>query len=164
MEVPYCHTVICHLSRFDGEMHRQLPLVAFCLRRRVFGDLQSPSRQLADFQSARVADPLLPPPVDCKSTGTNIRGNKGNSVRKNEKNVAKSAIFAYFRCVFSNPNVCSRGFAIPESLTTDFQSARVADPLLISLWIANSQGQMFALPFVLSLIMFRPLAKKRVEN
>ena len=57
-----------------------------------------------------------------------------------------------------------REFVIPEVLIADILSARVADPLLIPLWIVNPQGQMFALPFVLSLIMFRPLAKKRVEN
>ena len=55
--------------------------------------------------------------------------------------------------------VCPRGFVIPEALTADFQSARVADPHLFPLWIANPQGQVLFL-----LIFFRPLAKKRVEN
>ena len=54
---------------------------------------------------------------------------------------------------------CPRGFVIPELTIADLQSARVADPLLIPLWIANPQGQVLFL-----LIFFRPLAKKRVEN
>ena len=36
---------------------------------------------------------------------------------------------------------CPRGFAIPELVTADFQSARVTDPLLSTLWIANPQGR-----------------------
>ena len=53
----------------------------------------------------------------------------------------------------------SRGFVIPEVLIADILSARVADPMLITLWIANPQRQVLFL-----LIFFRPLAKKRVEN
>ena len=54
---------------------------------------------------------------------------------------------------------CPRGFAIPELAIADLQSARVADPQLTTLWIANPQGQVLFL-----LIFFRPLAKKREEN
>ena len=54
---------------------------------------------------------------------------------------------------------CPRGFAIPEVIAADCKSARVADPQLITLWIANPQGQVLFL-----LIFFRPLAKKREEN
>ena len=36
---------------------------------------------------------------------------------------------------------CPRGFVIPESIKADMSSARVADPQLITLWIANPQGQ-----------------------
>ena len=34
-----------------------------------------------------------------------------------------------------------RGFVIPEVLNADILSARVTDPQLSSLWIANPQGQ-----------------------
>ena len=34
-----------------------------------------------------------------------------------------------------------REFVIPEVLIADILSARVTDPLLITLWIANPQGQ-----------------------
>ena len=49
-----------------------------------------------------------------------------------------------------------RGFVLPASLKADMLSARVVDPQLITLWIANPQGQVL-LSFPLSLIMFRPL-------
>ena len=38
-------------------------------------------------------------------------------------------------------SLCPRGFAIPVVVIADMLSARVAGPLLISLWIANPQGQ-----------------------
>ena len=40
-----------------------------------------------------------------------------------------------------NKKHCPRGFAILESLIADILSARVTDPQLIPLWIANPQGQ-----------------------
>ena len=43
-------------------------------------------------------------------------------------------------------------------------SARVADPQLIPLWIANPQGRANNPQGQMLLIKFRPLAKKRVEN
>ena len=52
---------------------------------------------------------------------------------------------------------CPRGFVIHEVIAADLQSARVTDPQLVPLWIANPQGQVL-------LIVFRPLAKKREEN
>ena len=58
---------------------------------------------------------------------------------------------------------CPRGFAIPELVTADILSARVTDPLLSTLWIANPQGRML-FPMIFPLIFFRPLAKKREEN
>ena len=60
-------------------------------------------------------------------------------------------------------HLCPRGFAIPEAVIADFQSARVTDPLLSTLWIANPQGRML-FPMIFPLIFFRPLAKKREEN
>ena len=54
---------------------------------------------------------------------------------------------------------CPRGFVIPEAIAADLQSARVTDPQLTTLWIANPQRQVLFL-----LVFFRPLAKKREEN
>ena len=51
MEIPYCHTVICHL----------------CPR-----GFAIPEEVISGFQSARVTDPLFSSPVDSKSTGTNV--------------------------------------------------------------------------------------------
>ena len=60
-------------------------------------------------------------------------------------------------------HLCPRGFAIPEEVISGFQSERVTDPLLSTLWIANPQGRML-FPMIFPLIFFRPLAKKREEN
>ena len=38
-------------------------------------------------------------------------------------------------------HLCPRGFAIPEEVISGFQSERVTDPLLSTLWIANPQGR-----------------------
>ena len=57
-----------------------------------------------------------------------------------------------------------RGFAIPEVIIADILSARVTDPQLIPLWIANPQGRANNPQGQMLLIKFRPLAKKRVEN
>ncbi|MBR1745612.1 MAG: hypothetical protein IJ734_06535 [Fibrobacter sp.] len=37
--------------------------------------------------------------------------------------------------------LCPRGFVIPEAIFADMLSARGTDPQLITLWIANPQGQ-----------------------
>ena len=160
MEVPYCHTVICHLSRFDGEMHRQLPLVVFCLRRRVLGDLQSPSRELADFQSARVTDPHLSPCGFGNPQGQISVGIKAIRYVKMNKRSEISNFCTFSLCFFESQRVSS-GICNPRVTNCGFAIRAGHRPADIPLWIANPQGQMNCFSFVYNIVSFLPAFSKK---